>query len=44
MTTAFSTKYACRKCVGNIGEAVERVEKLCDDMETVSNVHISVTG
>ena len=28
-------KSACRKCDGNIGEAVMQDEKLCDEMETV---------
>ena len=32
----FSRDFACRKCEGNIGEAVEQKEKLCDKVETVS--------
>ena len=28
--------FTCRKCEGNIGEAVEQEEKLCDEVETVS--------
>ena len=31
----FSRNFACRKCEGNIGEAVEQEEKLCDEVETV---------
>ena len=31
----FSRHFTCRKCEGNIGEAVEQEEKLCDDVETV---------
>ena len=27
--------FACRKCEGNIGEAVEQVVELCDEVETV---------
>ena len=25
--------FTCRKCVGNIGEAVEQKEMLCDEIE-----------
>ena len=28
-------EFSCRKCEGNIGEAVEQDEKLCDEVETV---------
>ena len=35
MTTKFQRTYACKKCEGNIGEAVEREEKLCDEVATV---------
>ena len=31
----FSRNLACRKCEGNIGEAVEEEEKSCDEVETV---------
>ena len=31
-----SRKFTCRKCDGNIGEAVDQEEKLCDEVETVS--------
>ena len=27
--------FSCRKCEGNIGEAVEQEVKLCDEVETV---------
>ena len=33
--TAVVNNYACRKCEGNIGEAVDQEEKLCDGVETV---------
>ena len=36
VTPKFSKKFTCRKCEGNIGEAVEQEEKLCDEVETVS--------
>ena len=36
VTPKFSLNFSCRKCEGNIGEAVEQVERLCDDVETVS--------
>ena len=32
----FQRNFTCRKCEGNIGEAVEQEEKLCDEVETVS--------
>ena len=35
VTPKFSRNFACRKCYGNIGEAVEQKEKLCDALETV---------
>ena len=35
MTPKFYGNVACRKCEGNIGEAVEKEEKLCDKVETV---------
>ena len=28
-------KFTCRKCEGNIGEAVEQEEKLCHEVEAV---------
>ena len=31
----FLRNFACGKCEGNIGEAVEQEEKLCDELETV---------
>ena len=31
----FSQIFACRKCEGNVEEAVEKEEKLCDEVETV---------
>ena len=34
MTPMFSRNFACRKCEGNIGDAVEHEEKLCDEVET----------
>ena len=35
VTPKISRNYTCRKCEGNIGEAVEQEEKLCDEVETV---------
>ena len=35
VTSKFSRNFTCRECEGNIGEAVEQVEKLCDKVETV---------
>ena len=35
VTPKFSRNSTCRKCEGNIGEAVEQEEKLCDEVETV---------
>ena len=35
VTSMFSTNFACRKCEGNIGEAVEQDKKICDEVETV---------
>ena len=35
VTPMFCTKFTCRKCEGNIGEAVEHEEKLCDQLKTV---------
>ena len=35
VTPMFSINFACRKCEGNICEAVEQDEKLCDYVETV---------
>ena len=29
-------KFNCTKCEGNIGEVVEQKEKICDEVETVS--------
>ena len=44
VTTKLSRNFACRKCDGNIGEAVKQEETLCDEVETVSELHILVTG
>ena len=33
--TKVKKNYTCQKCQGNIGEAVEQDEKLCDEVETV---------
>ena len=35
VTQKFSRNFTCRRCEGNIGEAVEQEEKLCDEEETV---------
>ena len=35
VTPKFSRNFVCRKCEGNIGEAVEQEEKLCSEVETV---------
>ena len=35
VTQKFSRNLACRKCEGNIGQAVEQEEMLCDEVETV---------
>ena len=34
VTETFSRNFACRKCVGNIGEVVEQKERPCDEVET----------
>ena len=34
VTPKFSRHLKCRKCEGNIGEAVEQKEKLCDEVES----------
>ena len=36
VTPKFSRNVTYRKCEGNIGEAVEQEENLCDEVETVS--------
>ena len=36
MTPKFSRNFTCRKCAGNIGEAVEQEDKSCDEVETVT--------
>ena len=41
VTPRFSRNLECRKFEGNIGEAVEQEEKLCDEVETVRGIHIS---
>ena len=38
MTPKFKRNLTCRKCEGNIGEAVEEEEKLCDKVETVREI------
>ena len=35
VTSKFSRNFTCRKCKGNIGEAVDQEEMLCDEVETV---------
>ena len=35
VTYKFSRNFACRKCEGNILEAVEQEVRLCNEMETV---------
>ena len=35
MTPKSSRNHTCRKCDGDIGEAVKQEERLCDEMETV---------
>ena len=35
VTATSSRNVACRQCVGNIGEAVEQDETLCNYMKTV---------
>ena len=35
VTPKFSRNFTCRKCEGNIVEAVEQAVKLCDEVETV---------
>ena len=35
VTQKFSRNFACKKCKGNIGEAVEQEVKLCDEVKTV---------
>ena len=32
------------RCEGTIGEAVEQEEKLCDEVETVRELHVWVRG
>ena len=44
MSRIFSRNFTGWKCEGNIGVAVEQEEKLCDEVETVGNSHILVTG
>ena len=38
VTPPFSGNFTCRKCGGNIGEAVEQGVKLCNEVETVEEV------
>ena len=38
VTQKSSRNFTCRKCEGNIGEAVEQEDKLCDEVETVSKL------
>ena len=35
VTAKFSTNVVCKKCDGNIGEAMEQVDKLYDEVDTV---------
>ena len=35
VTVKHTINFTCRKCEGNIGEAVEQEETLCDEVETV---------
>ena len=35
VTPKYSRNLACRKCEGNIGEALEYEKKLCDEVETI---------
>ena len=35
VTQKYSGNFACRKCEGDIGVAVEQKEQLCDEVETV---------
>ena len=35
VTPRFVRNLTCRKCDGNIGEAVEQEEMVCDEVETV---------
>ena len=35
VTPKFSRNFTCRKCEGNIVEAVDQEENLCDEVETV---------
>ena len=36
ITPKFSRNFTCRKCEGNIGEAVEQEVRLCDGVKTIS--------
>ena len=36
VTAQSSKNFTYRKCEGNIGEAVEQEEKICEEVETVS--------
>ena len=38
VTPKFSKNFTCRKCEGNIGEAMEQELKLCDEVETVKEL------
>ena len=41
----FYRNFTCRKCEGNIGDAVKQEGKLCDEVETVTgNSCTFVTG
>ena len=35
VTARFSRNVACRRCLGDIGKAVEQEDKLCDEVKTV---------
>ena len=41
MTPKIARNFTCRKCEGNIGEAVEQEKTLCNEVETVRGIYIS---
>ena len=45
VTPKFSRKFPCRKCEGNIVEAVKWEEALCDEVKTVREfTYLHLTG
>ena len=38
VTPRFERNFTCKKCDGNIGESVQQEEKLCDEVETLSEL------